>query len=258
VASDEWREPTTCHSPLVTRHSLGWGRCDPHTHTTYSDGLGTPRQVVETAVARGLDVIAVTDHDSVAGALAARELVHGEGYPLGVIVGSEVTTARGVHLLALFVEERLPMFEPVARTIARIADMGGVALAPHPLSALTPSMGRRMIEGLLARGLPLVAVETANPSPAGRPGGRVRALNQAWGLAEFGGSDAHFLPHIGAAYTLFPGRGAADFRRALDERATVARRADEPLARIPLRDYARQSGRSMILNPTQKLLRVSR
>ncbi|MDQ2830729.1 MAG: PHP domain-containing protein, partial [Chloroflexota bacterium] len=79
-----------------------YGRCDPHTHTTYSDGLGTPREVVETAIARGLDVIAVTDHDSVAGALAARTLVREEGYPLGVIVGSEVTTARGVHLLALF------------------------------------------------------------------------------------------------------------------------------------------------------------
>jgi len=234
------------------------GRCDPHMHTTYSDGLGNPREVVETAIARGLDVIAVTDHDSVAGALAARELVHKEGYPLGVIVGSEVTMARGVHLLALFVEERLPMFEPAARTVARIAALGGVALAPHPLSRLTPSPGRRLIEGLLAEGLPLLGVETVNPSPAGRPGERARSLNKGWGLAEFGGCDAHFLPHIGAAYTLFPGRSAADFRRALEARATVARRADEPLARIPLRDYARQSGRSMILNPAQKLLRVNR
>jgi len=242
----------------VENNDTTYSRCDPHTHTTYSDGLGSPREVVETAIARGLDVIAVTDHDSVAGALAARELVHGEGYPLGVIVGSEVTTARGVHLLALFVEERLPMFQSAARTVERIEALGGIALAPHPLSALTPSMGRRMIEGLLARGLPLVAVETANPSPAGRPGARVRALNQRWGLAEFGGSDAHFLPHIGAAYTLFPGRSAADFRRALEGRATVARTAGEPLARISLRDYARQSGRSMILNPAQKLLRAGR
>ena len=236
----------------------GWGRCDPHTHTTYSDGLGSPREVVETAIARGLNVIAVTDHDSVAGALAARELVREEGYPLGVIVGSEVTTARGVHLLALFVEERLPMFESAARTVARIAALGGVALAPHPLSALTPSPGRRMIGDLLAYGLPLVGVETVNPSPAGRPGARVRVLNEGWGLAEFGGSDAHFLPHIGAAYTLFPGQSAADFRRALEARTTIARRADEPLARIPLRDYARQSGRSMILNPAQKILRTAR
>ncbi len=231
------------------------GRCDPHTHTTYSDGLGSPRQIVETALARGLDVIVITDHDSIDGALEARELARKDSYPIEVIIGSEVTTARGVHMLALFVEERLPMFRSAARTVEHIARLGGVALAPHPLSALTPSMGRRMIEGLVADGLPLTGVETINPSPAGWPRARVVALNRHWGLAEFGGSDAHFPPHIAAAYTEFPGRAAADFRRALEERTTRARRSEEPLALIPLRDYARQSSRSMILNPAQKVMR---
>lgn len=231
------------------------GRCDPHMHTTYSDGLGTPREVVETALARGLHVIAITDHDVVQGALEARELAVRERYPIEVIVGTEVTTARGVHLLALFVEERLPMFQSTARTVEEIARCGGIALAPHPLSALTPSMGRRMIEGILARGLPLVGVETINPSPAGRPRARLLALNQRWGLAEFGGSDAHFPAHVAAAYTLFPGRSAEDFRHALLERTTVARAAEEPLARIPLRDYARQTGRAMVINPAQKVMR---
>lgn len=234
------------------------GRCDPHMHTTYSDGLGTPRQVVETAVSRGLHIIAITDHDGVQGALDARELVARERYPIEVIVGTEVTTARGVHLLALFVEERLPMFQSAARTVEEIARRGGIALAPHPLSALTPSMGRRMIEGVLARGLPLVGVETINPSPAGRPRQRLLALNRSWGLAEFGGSDAHFPAHIGAAYTLFPGRSAADFRRALLERTTQARASDTPPERVPLRDYARQTGRAMILSPARKVLQKMR
>lgn len=231
------------------------GRCDPHIHTTCSDGLTSPREAVETALARGLDVIAITDHDAVRGALEAREFAQRAGYPIEVIVGSEVTTARGVHVLALFVEERLPMFQSVARTIEEIARRGGLALAPHPLSALTPSMGQRMIQNVLNKGLPLIGVETVNPSPAGRPRERLLALNRRWGLAEFGGSDAHFPAHIGAAYTLFPGRGADDFRRALLERATSARAAEEPLARIPLRDYARQTARAMITNPTEKVLR---
>jgi len=239
----------------VSTDNTTWGRCDPHMHTTRSDGMSSPREVVEIAVARGLDVIAITDHDSVQGALEARELVARDGYPLGVIVGSEVTTARGVHLLALFIEEPLPMLRSMSATIEEIDRRGGVALAPHPLSALTPSMGRRMIEGLLAAGLPLAAVETVNPSPAGRPAARVRELNRRWGLAEFGGSDGHFPAHIAAAYTLFPGRSAADFRRALLGRATVARASDEPVARVPLRDYARQSGRSMVVNPIQKVMR---
>ena len=63
------------------------GRCDPHMHTTYSDGLGTPREVLDRAVELGLDVIAITDHDTVDGALEAREMATREAYPLDVIVG---------------------------------------------------------------------------------------------------------------------------------------------------------------------------
>lgn len=234
---------------------MALGRCDPHTHTLYSDGLGTPRDVIEAAVARGLDALAITDHDSVAGALEAREIVARDGYPIEIIPGIEVTTARGVHLLALFVEEPIPAMQSAARTIERIAHMGGIALAPHPLSALVPSMGHLMIERLLAAGLPLAGVETVNPSPAGRPRARLLGLNRRWGLAEFGGSDAHFPAHVGVAYTLFPGRTAADFRRALLERTTRARLSDELPARIPLRDYARQSSRAMVIAPAKKLLR---
>jgi len=234
------------------------GRCDPHTHTTYSDGMGSPREVVEKAIARGLDVVAITDHDTVEGALEAREIVLRERLPIEVIVGIEVTAGRGVHMLALFVEERLPMMQSAAQTVKRIAALGGIALAPHPLTVLTPSMGEGLIDSLLAAHLPLSGVETINPSPAGRPGARVIALNKKWGLAEFGGSDAHFLPHIGAAYTEFPGRTAADFRHALEERTTRARRDDKPLARIALRDYARQSTRSMVVNPIQKVVRKLR
>ncbi len=242
----------------MTEQDKGRGRCDPHIHTTFSDGLGSPREVLECAVALGLDVIAITDHDSVRGAQQAREIAAREGLPIEVIIGSEVTTARGVHLLALFVEDTLPMLQPAARTVEEIARRGGLALAPHPLSALTPSMGRRMIERLLAEGLPLVGVETYNPSPAGRPRARLIALNRAWGLAEFGGSDAHFPVHIAAAYTSFPGCSAQDFRRALLERAPQAHAGARPLARVPLRDYARQSGRALVLNPAQKVLRKVR
>jgi hypothetical protein len=154
------------------------------------------------------------------------------------------------------VEERLLMFQSAARTIEEITRRGGIALAPHPLSALTPSMGQRMIQDLLNKGLPLIGVETINPSPAGRPRRRLLALNRHWGLAEFGGSDAHFPAHIAAAYTLFPGRGAEDFRRALLEHTTSAQASEEALAHIPLRDYARQTSRAMIVNPAQKVLRT--
>jgi predicted metal-dependent phosphoesterase TrpH len=225
-------------------------------HTTASDGLGTPEQLVETVARLGLDVIAVTDHDTTDGAQRVRDLVARGGYAFEVIVGIEVTTERGMHLLGLFVERPIPMFQTVERSIEAIVAQGGICLAPHPLSPLTPSLGRGVIERLLAAGYPLIGVETLNPSPAGRVVERkVRAFNKVWGLAEFGGSDAHFLVRVGSAYTAFDGRTAADFRRGLLDRTTSAHASIEPPARVPFSDYLRQSGRSMIVNPAQKVAR---
>src|SRR5579883_2763730 len=86
------------------------GRGDIHIHTTASDGLGSPAEVVACVEQSGLDLVAVADHDTIAGAMAVRELAVRGGYAFEVIVGIEVTTARGVHLLALFVEEPIPSF----------------------------------------------------------------------------------------------------------------------------------------------------
>jgi predicted metal-dependent phosphoesterase TrpH len=236
--------------------SRGRGRADIHIHTTASDGLGTPEEVVCAVERSGLDLFAITDHDSIAGALAARELMARGRFNFEVIVGTEVTTARGVHLLALFIEEPVPALRSLERTIEAVARQGGLCIAPHPLSPLTPSVGQRQIERLLASGAPLAAVETLNPSPAGRiTRAKLQRLNRRWGLAETGGSDAHFLCRIGTAYTEYDGRGAADFRASLLAHTTTAGELPLPHPRVPLTDYVRQSGRSLILNPAQKVQR---
>src|ERR671936_966835 len=128
----------------------------------------TPEQLLDAATDLGLDVIAVTDHDTVEGAWRVRDLAVQRNYTVEVIVGIEVTTARGMHLLGLFVEKPLRMYQPVAHAMEQIVAQGGLCLAPHPLSPLTPSLGRRTIDALWAAGYPLMAVETANPTPAGR------------------------------------------------------------------------------------------
>ncbi len=239
-------------APPVARRSRG----DIHVHTTFSDGLSTPRQVLDFAQNHGLDLIAITDHDSVAGAHAAREL-HARGhYDFDLIVGTEVTTAFGVHVLALFIEERIPALRSLEHTCDEILRKGGIVIAPHPLSPLTPSMGRRQIERLLARGFPLAAVETLNPSPAGRfSRAKLLHLNAAWGLAEVGGSDAHFLCRIGTAYTEYDGTSSADFRASLAAKSTVAGELPLPHPRVPVGDYVRQSGKALVVNPLQKVHR---
>ena len=232
----------------------GRGRGDIHVHTTASDGLGSPEEIVRQVERSGLDLVGIADHDTLSGAFAVRELVARGHYTFEVLVGMEVTTARGVHLLALFVEDPIPSFRSLERTMELIERQGGICIAPHPLSPLTPSMGRRQIERLLQIGAPLAAVETLNPSPAGRiTREKLRLLNRGWKLAETGGSDAHFPSRIGTAYTEFDGHTAADFLASLRAKTTSAVEIPLPHPHVPLTDYVRQSGRSMILNPLQKV-----
>jgi predicted metal-dependent phosphoesterase TrpH len=234
-------------------------RADLHMHTTYSDGLVAPEQLLDAVEVQDLDMIAITDHDTVDGAFAVRELAEAQGRRVQVIVGIEVTTVRGMHLLGLFVEKPIKMFQPVEYTIDAIMDQGGVCLAPHPLSPLTPSLGRRTIERLLDAGKPLIGVETANPTPAGRIVQRkVATCNETWKLAEFGGSDAHFLPHIGIAYTTFPGSTTVDLRRALLDHTTTGHFTTKPVGWVPPVDYAKQFHRSMVVSPARKIAQAVR
>jgi hypothetical protein len=235
------------------------GRADIHMHSTYSDGLATPEQIVRFAERSALNVIAITDPDTLEGALIARELVAKGRFAFEVIVGTEVTTARGVHLLALFIEEPIPLYRSLEYTIDVVAKQGGICIAPHPLSPLTPSVGRGQIERLLAARYPLMGVETMNPTPAGRiTRAKLLRLNMRWRLAAVGGSDAHFLCRIGTAYTEFAGRTATDFRACLSAGTTTACEVPLPHPHVRMSDYVRQSGKSMLLNPAQKVQRRMR
>ncbi|NTW03820.1 MAG: CehA/McbA family metallohydrolase [Oscillochloris sp.] len=197
---------------------------DIHIHTTYSDGVATPAQVLAyVATHTDLQVIAITDHDTIDGALEARELAGAFG--LEVIVGEEISTREG-HLLALFIEEELPPGCPAAETAAAIRAQGGICIAPHPFGMLVPSVGRvgvlRRTVGL-DRGWAVDAIETFNASLWLGHNNAVAAHYATYHrLPALGGSDAHHLETIGRGYTRFPGRSAADLRRAILSCETVA------------------------------------
>ena len=91
--------------------------------------------------ATDLDLIAITDHERIDGALRAAEIHAAGDYSFGLVVGEEITTRRG-HVLALFITERIPALRPLDETLERIHDQGGIAIAPHSLAPLTPSLGR--------------------------------------------------------------------------------------------------------------------
>ena len=183
----------------------GFSRADIHMHTNLGDGWASPARVVEEATRRGLPLIAITDHDHVEGAKRVQDLIFQQNSSLQMITGVEVSTRHG-HLLGLFVTKAPKAMRAVEESIEDIKEQGGLVIVPHPLGKLVPSLSRAKIDELLEKGYEIDGIEMYNPSPANasmRP--VVRDANQQWGLAETGGSDAHFWQHIGSAYTLFPG-----------------------------------------------------
>jgi predicted metal-dependent phosphoesterase TrpH len=196
------------------------GKADLHIHTLYSDGTASVAQVLDWVEHRtDLDLVAITDHERIDGALRARELHEAGGYHFDLAVGEEITTRRG-HVLALFVEKRIPALRPLGETIERIHAAGGIAVAPHTMAPLTPSLGAGSLKTLHEERRParhLDAIELINPSAAGRArhGARRRLNAELLRLPGIGASDAHVLEGIGSAWTWFPGASAQDFREAL-------------------------------------------
>ncbi len=114
----------------------GFIHCDLHMHTDHSPDCATPARVLlETAKARGLDAIAITDHNEISGALEARELAAGMG-GIRVIVAEEVKTAGEGEVIGLFLERKIERGMSLAETIAEIRRQGGLVYVPHPFDRL--------------------------------------------------------------------------------------------------------------------------
>ena len=231
------------------------GRADLQLHSDLGDGLNSPAEILAAAEDRGLDLIALTDHDDIRGSFLMRELAAKRSSPVTVITGIEVTTRSG-HLLALFVEDEIPMLRPLPETVMAIHRAHGIAIVPHPLSYLTFSVGERALRTLAARGDTtsfVDAIEVRNPSYAGRVRGeRARRLNEhVLRVAETGSSDAHHAKLVGTAWTEFPGDGTDALRAAIRERTTRAEGRSWTLGEH-LDGVMTQQWRSMVRDPYKR------
>ena len=247
-------------SPLPVQLPVpeGWSKADLHIHTNLSDGMASPRRIVNEAVKRGLRVIAITDHDHLEGAKRVADILAEEQLPIDLIMGTEVTTRLG-HFIGLFLEKRIKSMKSVEYTIESIKEQGGLCVAPHPLGRLVPSMNRRKIDDLLNRGYVIDGIELYNPSPANASArAAVLEFNQQWKFAAIGSSDAHFWQHIGAGYTLFPGSTAADLRKALEERTTKQGGMESKPTSMPIPAYIGQCAWSWFVDPPRRTLRAWR
>ena len=216
------------------------GVADLHIHTHHSDGQDGPAEVVAWAARIGLDVIAITDHDQIDGALIAASIARREPGSPDVIVGEEVSSLDG-HILALFIDRLVPPDMSGAETVAAIHEQGGLAMAAHPYwrNGSTDYKGRVYGLGDRIADLDLDAVEVINggftPSMIGA-NRRAGWVAEALGRTAIGGSDAHVKHALGWGHTRFEGRTAGDLRRSIEAGRTQAGRS--PLHLTGLSRYA--------------------
>ena len=109
-------------------------KMDLHMHTHFSHDSGAPsKSIVNRCVKAGLNYIAVTDHNSIRGALEVRDLA-----PFPVIVGEEIKSSGG-DIIGLFLEEEVPRGLSPMDTVDAIKQQGGLVMVPHPFDRYRPS-----------------------------------------------------------------------------------------------------------------------
>lgn len=177
-------------------------RIDFHSHTGHSgDSLTPARTLLDAARRRGIAALAVTDHNTLDGALQAQALVTHDPERYGgliILPGEEVKTAEG-ELIGLFLHTTIPRGLSPEETISRIRGQGGLVLVPHPFDRLR---GSRIRPDTVARVARLVdAIEVFNARTIfAADNRRAVAFAQHHDLPMVAGSDAHVPWEVGYGY----------------------------------------------------------
>ena len=167
-------------------------RVDLHLHSLYShDGQSTLQELIQRCAECGLDRIALTDHNTVEGALALAEVA-----PDLAIIGEEAKTREG-EVIGLFITRRLPPYMRAEDVMDMIHEMGGLTYVPHPLDRHRSNFTtERMLE--LADRIDIVETYNAWCEPAENQAAARLAVEL--GKVAATGSDAHAASELGRSW----------------------------------------------------------
>ncbi len=219
----------------------------------------TFQQITEKAAAQGLDSIAITDHEVIDFAQLAKKHCRNQGLPLEVVVGAEITTARG-HLVGLYLEKNIPSGKPLNWTIKEIHSQGGLVVAPHPFLRLTKSVGKKGLLEVISSHDPEVyfdGFEVFNGAAFDRwPQDNESALSFYTQFSNklgspIGGTDAHFRT-IGRGLTGY----TKPLREAIINKQTAVFYLNEKEQAAPA-DYLMNFYRGIILEPKRRIERFT-
>lgn len=185
---------------------------DFHVHSRFSkDSVAPVYQIEEERVRKGLDWIAITDHDTIAE--AARELREKSEKPF--ILGEEILTldrnysGKKIEIIGLFLQEPISPGMTMTETVYQIGAQDGIVIIPHPFEEWRHGAGehsRDVISQCLIQKIP-VAIEVFNARSFHR--NNIEAMEfwrgyQDKGVLRTAGSDAHRIPEIGRYYVCLP------------------------------------------------------
>jgi glycosyltransferase involved in cell wall biosynthesis/predicted metal-dependent phosphoesterase TrpH len=191
---------------------------DFHIHSHHSRDCVMPvEDILERARQVGLDVVAITDHNSVAGGLEAREIA--DRYGVRVIVGEEIKSGEG-EVIGLFLDHTIPGGLSFAETLGAIKDQGGVVYVPHPFDRLHTIPSPQVLRANVAD---IDVFEVFNSRLAFAGFNELAAkFAQRYRIPAAAGSDAHVLPGIGTTLCgIDDFDGTHDFVAALAESRIV-------------------------------------
>jgi predicted metal-dependent phosphoesterase TrpH len=215
-----------------------------------------PEELVAAAAAAGIAVLCVTDHDTTSA--ADRAIEAGAEHGVEVVRGEEVTTAMpsSIHVVGLFLERPVRMGMSVEDTVDAIHDQGGLAVLPHPFmptyfASISAKRALRLLEHCRVDGIELRHTAVMTGWGRARLDGFYASHRDGLGAA-LGAGDSHFGRHdLGRMVTVFPGRTAADLRRAIEDRTTSPMRGiDPPPPSLALR--LAQQRRSLLWLPGER------
>jgi predicted metal-dependent phosphoesterase TrpH len=200
-----------------------------HCHTYVSgDSLSAPARLLEVCRRRGIDRLAITDHNAVAGARAALALD-----PERIIPGEEIMTTQG-ELLAFFVGELVPAGLPPDEALRRLRDQGAFISVSHPFDHVRKGAWNLAdLERILDR---VDALEVFNARVLSAEPNRLAAeLAERARLPGTSGSDAHTYAEVGRAAMVLPPFSDAESLRVSLRSARILRRRSSPLVHLASR-----------------------